>query len=127
MNDQESRNYQRFVRVHGFGQAHASDFGPGSLGIQTFTIVGAVIIEIDGLAAGEVSAHGGARQGTEARAQVRVALHEDLEAINRTARAMADEVPGIADRFRMPHGNNDRDLINIAREKSHALGVQQDH
>ena len=115
MNDKESRNYQRFVRVHGFAQAHASDFAPGSLGTQTFAIVGAVITEIDGLAAGEVSAHGGARQGTETRAQARVALHEDLVAINRTARAMANDVPGINEMFRMPRGNNDRDLINAAR------------
>src|ERR1043166_7294945 len=115
MNDKESRNYQRFVRVHGFGQAHASGFAPGSLGTQTFATVGAVIIEIDGLAAGEVSAHGGARQGTESRAQARIELHDDLEAINRTARAMANEVPGIDVMFRMPRGNNDRDLINAAR------------
>ena len=115
MNDKESRNYQRFVRVHGFGQAHASNFAPNSLGAQTFAIVSAIIIEIDGLAAGEVSAHGGARQGTETRAQARVALHDDLEAINRTARAMANDVPGINEMFRMPRGNNDRDLINAAR------------
>ncbi len=115
MNDKESRNYQRFVRVQGFGQAHASDFGPTSLGTQTFASVGAIIIEIDGLAAGEVSAHGGARQGTEARAQARIELREDLEAINRTARAMANDVPGINEMFRMPRGNNDRDLINAAR------------
>jgi len=115
MNDKESRNYQRFVRVHVFAQAHASDFAPASLGTQTFAIVGAVIIEIDGLAAGEVSAHGGARHGTETRAQARVALHDDLEAINRTARAMANDVPGINEMFRMPRGNNDRELINAAR------------
>ena len=115
MNDKESRNHQRFVRVHGFAQAHASDFASNSLGAQTFAIVGAVIIEINGLAAGEVSAHGGARQGTETRAQARVALRVALEAINRTARAMANDVPGINEMFRLPRGNNDRDLINAAR------------
>jgi hypothetical protein len=115
MNDKESRNYQKFVRVQGFGQAHAPDFAANSLGAQTFALVGAIIIEIDGLAAGEVSAHGGARQGTEARAQARDALREDLEAINRTARAMAGDMPGINDKFRMPRGNNDRVLINAAR------------
>ena len=115
MNDKESRNRQRFMRVHGFARAHASDFASNSLGAQTFAIVGAVIIEINGLAAGEVSAHGGARQGTETRAQARVALRVALEAINRTARAMANDVPGINEMFRLPRGNNDRDLINAAR------------
>jgi len=35
-------------------------------------------------------------------AQSRAALRDDLEAINRTARATADDVPGIDDKFRIP-------------------------
>jgi hypothetical protein len=114
MNDKEIRNYHRFGRVEGFGQGHAAAFAPGSLGAQTFAMVSAVIVEIDGLAAGEVSAHGDVHQGTDARAQARAALRDDLEAINRTARVM-DDVPGIKDKFRLPRGNNDRELINAAR------------
>jgi hypothetical protein len=32
-------------------------------------------------------------------------LREDLEAINRTARAMAVDVPGLDDKFRVPRNN----------------------
>src|SRR6185436_12792194 len=49
------------------------------------------------------------------RALARAALRERMEGIVRTARALGDEVPGIQDKFRMPRGSNDRDLINAAR------------
>ena len=38
-----------------------------------------------------------------------------MEAISRTARAMAEDTPGIDDKFRMPRGNNDQVLLNAAR------------
>ena len=101
--------------MRGFGQAHVTDFAANSLGTQTFTTLAGIIAEIDGLAAGETSARGDARQGTETRAQARAALRDDLEAINRTARVMADEVPGLNDKFRLPRNTNDTDLLNAAR------------
>jgi hypothetical protein len=115
MNDNETRNRQKFVRVCDFGEAHASDFAAGTLGQQQFAALAAVVTEIDGHAMSEVSARGDARQGTQTRSQAREALRDALEAINRTARAMADEAPGIENKFRMPRGNNDSQLINVAR------------
>jgi len=115
MNAKESRAYQKFVRVRDFGAAHAADFGPNTLGAQTFAILAGIITQIDGLGAAEASAHGGARQGTETRAHARVALREDLEAIARTARVMATEIPGLENKFRVPRNTNDTDLINAAR------------
>jgi hypothetical protein len=115
MNDNETRNRQKFVRVCDFGEAHTNDFATGSLGQQQFDALRAVVAEIDGHAMSEVSARGDARQGTQTRSQGRESLRDALEAINRTARAMADEVPGIENKFRMPRGNNDSQLINVAR------------
>jgi len=115
MNDNENRRHQMFVRVRDFGQAHASDFAPTSLGRQHFTALGAVIGQLDAHAAAEASGRGEARQATETRAQARAALREDLEAINRTARAMAADVPGINDKFRIPRAENDQLLLNAAR------------
>jgi hypothetical protein len=42
-------------------------------------------------------------------------LRDDLEAINRTARAMANEVPGIDEKFRVPRAENDGLLLQAAR------------
>lgn len=74
----------------------------------------AIITELDGHAAAETSSGGSAQQGTITRAQARANLREDLEAINRTARTM-DNVPGLNEKFRLPRGNNDQQLISSAR------------
>lgn len=115
MNDKESRIYQKFVRSRDFGLAHSGDFDATSLAMQTVSALSTVITEIDGHFLNETSALGGARQGTESRAQARAALRDDLEAINRTARVMENEVPGISEKFRVPRNNNDQELLNAAR------------
>lgn len=115
MNDSESRRHQMFTRVCSFGEAHASDFSPTSLGTQLFTSLNNIVNQLDGHAASKESSRGTARQGTATRAEARAALREDLEAIRRTARAMAHEVPGLDDKFRMPGGESDLALLNAAR------------
>lgn len=115
MNDKEIRNHQKFVRVRDFGSAHATDFTPNSLGSQTFAAIAAVVAEIDGHSAHEASARGGARQGTETRAQARAALRDRLEAISRTARVLTDDVPGINEKFRVPRNASDQELMNAGR------------
>jgi hypothetical protein len=42
-------------------------------------------------------------------------LRADLEAIARTARAMASDVPGLDDKFRLPRNTNDQHLLAAAR------------
>jgi hypothetical protein len=115
MNDSENRRRHMFTRVAGFGQTHADDFAPDSLGKQLFTTLEGVMAELDELASSEAAGIGSARQGTATREQARSELRADLEAIRRTARAMADEVPGLDDKFRMPPEQNDRLLLNAAR------------
>lgn len=115
MNDNERRRHQMFVRVRDFGQEHAADFTAGSLALQHFTNLGTVINTLDANAAAEASGRGDARQGTGSRSQARAALRDDLEAINRTAKAMAEDVPGIDDKFRVPRNNNDREMLSAAR------------
>jgi hypothetical protein len=115
MNDSERRKRQAFLRSCGFGDAHTSEFAEGSLGRQYFVDLKAVCAELDHLAASEAGAFGSVRQGTFTRQQARDAIIEDLQALRRTARAMADEVPGIESKFRIPYDNNDRNLLNAAR------------
>lgn len=115
MNDSENRKRQMFTRVDGFGIAHTSDFAANSVGKQLFSALREIIAELDGHAAAEASGRGSARQGTATRADARDQLIEDLQAIRRTARAMADEVTGLDDKFRMPPLGNDQLLLNAAR------------
>lgn len=115
MNDNENRRYQMFVRVRDFGSAHKGDFAATGLARQLFNTLSTTVDELDNHSTTQASGLGSARQGTSSRALARSALREDLEAINRTARAMADELPGIADKFRLPRDNNDQHLLNAAR------------
>ena len=115
MNDLENRRHQTLVRVRDFGAAHSTDFGANSLGTQLFATVASIVRELDGHAASQASGVGAARQETATRAEARAALRDDLEAINRTARAMAEETPGINDKFRVPRETNDQAPLNAAR------------
>lgn len=115
MNDRENRTYQKLLRVRAFVTARTADFTNNAFATQTFTSLGSVIEEIESQFADEASARGDARQGTETRAHARAALRDDLEAINRTAKAVAIEVPGVGDKFRVPRNNNDAELLNAAR------------
>ena len=115
MRDTENRRHQMFVRVKGFGIDHANDFAANGLGTQLFTDLAGIVTQLDNHAAAEASGVGAARGGTSTRAAAREALRDDLEAISRTARAMAEDTPGIDDKFRLPRGNNDQALLNAAR------------
>ena len=95
MNDSENRRRQTFARVQQFFLAHDSDFISGSTGKTLSTTLGTIITELDGHAQVEASGMANQRQGTATRALARTALREDLEAINRTARTLTDDVPGI--------------------------------
>jgi hypothetical protein len=115
MNDSENRRHEMFTRVRDFGVAHTADFAAASIGKQLFTNITTIVTELDSHSSSQASGFGSARQGTATRAQARGALRDDLEAINRTARAMAGEHPGIDDNFRLPRGTNDQNLIAAAR------------
>ncbi|MBC8029203.1 MAG: hypothetical protein H7Z16_03755 [Pyrinomonadaceae bacterium] len=115
MNDNETRTHQMFLRLQSVGSQRSGDFAANSIGQQLYATLSAIITEVEGHAASEVSGTGASRQGTTTRRQAREALREDLEAISRTARAMAADVPGLDDKFRLPRGNNDQQLLSAAR------------
>lgn len=114
MNDNENRKRDMFLRAHQFFSTRPADFAAGSIGRQLITDLGATITELDDHAAAETSGGGAAREGTVTRAQARAALREDLEAINRTARMLDDE-PGLREKFRVPRGRNDQQLLDAGR------------
>lgn len=115
MNDTENRKHNTYVRVQGFAEEHGDDFAASSLGKQLFATLATIIDEIDGYAASEVSGVGEAREGTSTRRQAREELRDDLEAIARTARAMAADITGIEEQFRVPRNQNDQHLLAAAR------------
>jgi hypothetical protein len=115
MNSLDTRRYEMLVRVRDFGVAQADVFPPPTLGGKSFAAVSAAVTALSDHAATQVSGRGSAREGTASKAVAREALRDDLEAIVRTARAMALDTAGVDDRFRLPRGNGDQSILHAAR------------
>jgi len=115
MNDKQRRKHRMLVRADGFNDQIINDFGADSVGRQFFASLKTTIADAEAHAAAEFSGRSSARHGTGTRADAREALIENLEAISRTARMMADDVPGVLNKFPMPPRDNDSALINAGR------------
>ena len=99
-----------FIRVREFFASRENDFSLNGVTRQLFAQLKASIIRLQELSAAQASGRGNARQRTQSRGDARLALHEDLQAINRAARTM-----GIEAQFPVPPFGNDRNLLNAAR------------
>lgn len=115
MRDRDNRKLEMFNRVRDFGVEHAADFAPNSFGSQLLARIDQIVDELDNHGARQTSSRTSSKQGTTTRAQARADLRDTMEAINRTAKAMAHEVSGLDDKFRLPRGTNDQILLTSAR------------
>jgi len=111
MEDSHHRRREMFLRLKDFSASH-TDIPATTVWPQLVTDLNTVISELDGHAAPEESGRGSALEGTATRAAAREALREDLEAISRTGRAIAEDRPGFDTKFRLPRGNNDQELVD---------------
>ncbi|MCX6894883.1 MAG: hypothetical protein NTZ16_05155 [Verrucomicrobia bacterium] len=109
MNDRERRRYEMFNRVKTFGSANAADFAAGGEALKQFANVSQAITGLDDAKAGQ-------QGGTTATAKSVLisALRLDLQNINRTASAIAQDKPGFADRFRLPAAPTDGAIVTTA-------------
>jgi len=71
--------------------------------------------QLEAHAAAQTSGKSASKEGSKLKAAARVALQDDLEAISRTARAMAITTPGLEDKFRLPRNIGDQALLAAAR------------
>ncbi|MDX6270179.1 MAG: hypothetical protein QOD28_1402 [Acidobacteriota bacterium] len=115
MKDSETRRYEAFLRVREFGATRAAQFPANSFGAEKLAALDAVIKALDKHTSTQVSGRNTAQQGTAGKAAARDELRRDLEAISRTARVMAFDTPGLADKFRLPRDPKDQELLNAAR------------
>jgi hypothetical protein len=116
MNDDERRRFEMFLRVDGFGDAHAVSFPAGTLGQEVFGNLRAVIDELRSLAATKFSSASSAKQGTSSKGVARDRLLRRMERISNTAQAMAITTPDLNEKFRMPRSNvSHQALLSAAR------------
>lgn len=116
MNGVDIRRYEMLVRVRDFGAAHLDVFPLSSFGGQAFAAVDTAVTSLGEQAATQRSGRGSAREGTTSKAVAREALRDGLDAIARTARAMALEMPGLDDKFRTPRGSGDQSVLVAGRQ-----------
>lgn len=109
------RRYEMLKRVRDFSLTNAQAFADGSLGKQLFAAITQIVSDLDAHGASQISGKSTALSQTATKAALREDLREALASLNRTARVMAFETPGLDDKFRLPRTNNDQLLLNAAR------------
>ena len=115
MNDQEKRLLDTFKRVRDFYVAHDILFPTGTLARDLFDTIGGVVNDLEGYAAAEFGKRGAARQGTATKAVAKAAIIKDLAILRRTARTMSVNIPGLEEKFRVPHRQDGQELVTTAR------------
>lgn len=115
MDDKERSCNEMFQRVKDFGASRTTDFPAGSLAHELFDAVSAAVADFDRYSAAHSSGASDARRGTSNKDAARTALRDDLEQIRETARAMAFQVDGLDEKFRLPRYLNDQKLLETAR------------
>ena len=115
MKDTERRRLEMFIRVREFGAAHAAQFPPTSFAGEQLIVVDSVINTLETHTSVQSSGRSTVRQSATSKAVARDELMRDLEAISRTARAMGMTIPGLADKFRIPHHQSNQTVLTVAR------------
>src|SRR5262249_2739018 len=95
--------------------AQAAAFPAASLGGRLFAEISAVVEALSGQDVVQSSGLHSARQSFSSKAVTRDALHRELQMINRTARVMALDVPGLEDKFRLPYSSAEQVWLTAAR------------
>ena len=106
---------EMFERVDQWGAGYPTYIPAKSHVADLFAVVTAAIAEIEGKAAAQVSEVGSARGTTETKSFARSHLQQEVEEINRIARAISFAIPGVLDKFRMPSSDSDQALLATAR------------
>lgn len=108
MNDRENARYEMFVRVTNFGTDNAADFPAGSEAAKHFAALAQITKNLETAKASQKPG------GTTAKEVLMDALRLDVQNIVRTARAIAQDIPGFEDGFRLPASSSDADLLTAA-------------
>jgi hypothetical protein len=106
------RKYESLIRVGNFGKEHGDQFPESSPAATHFATVAASVKELSGHTAITMSA---AREGTSNKATARDGLIDTLATISRTARAIAEDTPGMEDKFYLPDPQTDQALLTAGR------------
>lgn len=112
MNAKQKQQLNMLVRVNEFGKEHGARFPASGLAREQFAAVADAVAQ---LSANTVETMSEARGDGGVRSSVRDALTARLETISRTARTIAEDAPGLDNRFSLPAQLNDQALVTTGR------------
>jgi hypothetical protein len=114
MKDSEARQMDRGQRVHEFVVVHNASFPAGSRAAELIAAHSSVITAAEQQAGKQAAANLDWQEATEQKNAAINSLLAEMRVINRVARSIDKQFPGIGDQFRMPR-NSDQNVINHAR------------
>lgn len=111
----QRRRYEMFLKVRDFFAAHAADFPAGSIAAVIFAPLLPIIDQIAQIAGEQISTRGSYSQAIDIKGDARDVLYVMLRNISDLATAIAFEVNGLEEKFRMPINRSDQNLIAAGR------------
>ncbi len=115
MTDNQTRRLAALGKTLMFATLHPTDFPAGGKAAQLLSEIRNAEAEANTGAAGQESGHGSMKAGTRTKSELYDELYEDLRAINRTAKAIAADEPGLEEKFRMPRSPSYAQVLATAR------------
>ncbi|MBX7174939.1 MAG: hypothetical protein K1X72_28440 [Pyrinomonadaceae bacterium] len=112
MTNYQQRKLNTFQAELAFMNDNVADFPTGSVGEKTMTALVQILTQIFALLGEQLS--NSTRQHSSIKADKIQQLTEYLQMMNRAARAMADEVDGIENLFRMPRRRSNDIIVTTA-------------
>ncbi|HEX8370639.1 MAG TPA: hypothetical protein VF604_18990 [Pyrinomonadaceae bacterium] len=111
----QRRRYEMFLKVRDFFASHAADFPVGSIAAVIFAPLLPIIEQLAQIAGEQLSTRGSYAQAMEIKGDARDRLYVMLRDISDLATALAYEINGLEEKFRLPRNKSDQNLIAAGR------------
>lgn len=115
MTKRERVRFYMFIRVVRFITDNVADFAAGSVVLVQLAVLQGVIAAVETLTGEQIGGLSDARFSFNSKDTARENLRALMEEIADTARSMVYEFPGIVLKFRLIRGDNDANLLALAR------------
>src|SRR5262249_40949562 len=115
VNDSQRLEVESVFRSRDFGVQTPALFPPNSKAEQYHAALTTGADELNALVTAQSVHQRDAQEASTVKADARTTLSKFLSRIRSTARTMAMETPGVADKFKIPRNLNDQNLLTAAR------------
>jgi hypothetical protein len=115
MKQEITNHYDTWGRITKFGQAHAADFSPTSLGGKNFAAIATAVAEARQHGTAQQTGAADAHSATSNLALLLHHIYDDMGVINQNAHTLSLDLPGLDAKFRMPRSHGQVSILTTAR------------